>query len=166
MKRSIVFLIALVFVLPIITFSQPNLVLTKRGKPKHFFYQVGDKISYHDKATDRKISGVIISLTDSTLELARAPKISVSNIDKVYRVRHFFAQAAGAGVVVLGIYFPISVINSAFQGYRPIIDEDMMIVNGTMLAVSGVSWLFLVRRIEVGPKWKLEVLDFGRPVYD
>ncbi|MBK7173364.1 MAG: hypothetical protein IPH84_09030 [Bacteroidales bacterium] len=147
-------------------FSQPNLVLSKPGSTKHYFYQVGDRFSYRDRVSGEKHSGVIIILNDSTVELSRAPRINIANIDRIYRTRHFLAQSAGAGVVVLGIYFPISVINRAIQQQHPIIDDDMLIVNGTMLAVSGVSWVFLIKRLKIGDPWKLQVLDFGKPIYD
>jgi hypothetical protein len=146
--------------------AQPNLILTKPGKPHHYFYQVGDKITYKERSTGEKFSGMIISLNDSTLELAHAPRVKISDISVIYRTRHFFAQAAGAGIVILGIYLPISIINRAIKDEHPIVNEDILIVNGTMLAISGISLLFVTHKIRIGDPWKLQVLDFGRPVYD
>jgi hypothetical protein len=146
--------------------AQPNLVLTKLGKPRHFYYQVGDRIIYKSAVTGEKFSGIIISLNDSTLELSRAPRIKIQDISVIYRTRHFLSQVAGAGVVVLGVYLPISIANRAIQGERPIIDENLLLVNGTMLGVSGLSYLFLYRKLRIGSPWRLQVLDFGKPVYD
>jgi len=137
----------------------------KPGKRHHFFYQVGDRITYKDKTTGRKISGAILIMTDTTIELAHAPRISLSNISTVYRTRHFFAQAAGAGIVVLGVYVPISILNRAFQHERPLVNDDILYVNGPMLAISGISFLLLKRKFEIGEHWQLKVMDFGHPVY-
>jgi hypothetical protein len=167
MKRSILLIIFLIsLIVSQNCTAQPNLVLSKPGKRHHFFYQVGDRISYKDKISGRKISGTIMIMTDSTIELARAPRIKITDISTVYRTRHFFAQAAGAGIVVLGVYIPISILNNAFQHQRPLVDEDILYVNGPMLAVSGISFIFLTRRFHIGDPWKLQVLDFGHPVYD
>lgn len=146
--------------------AQPNLVLSKHGKRHHFYYQVGDKIVYKDKVSGRKISGVILIMTDSTIELAHAPRININNISTVYRTRHFFVQAASAGVVILGVYVPISIINRALRDERPIVNDDIYYVNGPMLAVSGISLLLLTRKFDTEAKWQLKVLDFGHPVYD
>jgi hypothetical protein len=145
--------------------AQPNLVLSKTGKTRHFFYQVGDRISYRDKLSDRRISGTIMIMTDSTIELAQAPHIHIDNISIVYRNRHFFSQAAGAGVVILGVYIPISILNRLLQDEHPVINDDILYVNGPMLAVSGISMLLVTRKFRINP-WKLQVLDFGRPIYD
>jgi hypothetical protein len=146
--------------------AQPNLVLSKPGKTHHFFYQVGDRIVYKDKTSGRKISGTILIMTDSTIELAHAPKINLNNISTVYRTRHFLAQTAGAGIVVLGIYVPISILNRAFQHESPLVNDDIYYVNGPMLAVSGISLIFVTRKFHIGEQWNLKVLDFGHPVYD
>jgi hypothetical protein len=54
---------------PLLLDAQPNLVLSKPGSNRHFFYQVGDKITLKDKRTDRKVTGYITVLNDSTLEI-------------------------------------------------------------------------------------------------
>lgn len=146
--------------------AQPNLVLSKPGKTRHFFYQAGDRIIYRDKRSGERLSGTILILNDSLMEISRAPRIRIDQIDRVYRTRHFLAQAAGAGVVVLGVYFPISVINRAIQKQYPVINDDVLLVNGSMLAVSGLSALFLNRKFKIGDPWKLKVMDFGRPILD
>jgi len=146
--------------------AQPNLVLSKPGKVRHYFYQAGDRISYRDKRSGERFSGTILILNDSMMEISKAPRIRVDQIDRIYRTRYFLAQAAGAGVVVLGVYFPISVINRALQRQHPLINDDVLIVNGSMLAVSGVSALFLNRKFKIGNPWKLKVMDFGRPILD
>jgi hypothetical protein len=105
-------------------------------------------------------------MTDSTIELARAPRISLKDISTIYRTRHFFSQAAGAGVVILGVYVPISILNNALQHRKPWVNQDIYYVNGPMLAVSGISFVFLTRKFHIGDPWKLQVLDFGHPVYD
>lgn len=118
------------------------------------------------KGSGEKFSGRILILNDSIIQLNRSPKISIDSIATIYRTRHFFAQAAGSGIVVLGIYFPIGVINRAIRSEHPIIDDDMLIVNGSMLGVSAISALFITRKLNIGDKWKLQVLDFGHPVYN
>ncbi|MBK7213407.1 MAG: hypothetical protein IPH88_08985 [Bacteroidales bacterium] len=168
MKRSIITFYLIGFL--VLHFSslvaQPTLVLTKAGKTNHIFYKAGDRISLKAKGSGEKFSGRILILNDSIIQLNRSPKISTDSIATIYRTRHFFAQAAGSGIVVLGIYFPIGVINRAIRSERPIIDEDMLIVNGTMLGVSAISALFITRKLNIGDKWKLQVLDFGHPVYN
>lgn len=167
MKKTIAFIILLLIVSAQNNLlAQPNLVLSRPGKSHHFFYHVGDKIAYQDNSSGYKHSGVIYIMTDSTIELDRAPRINIKDISVVYRTRHFIAQAAGSGIVVLGVYFPISVLNRAFQHEQPIIDKDLLIVNGTMLAVSGIALLFVKRKCRIDKPWKLQVLDFGHPVYN
>jgi hypothetical protein len=167
MKKLLLFLGFLILMgTPQICDAQSNLVLMKPGKRHHFFYQVGDRITYVDRTSGRKISGAILIMTDSTIELAHAPRIKISNIATVYRTRHFFAQAAGAGIVVLGVYVPISILNRALQHQRPLVNEDIYYVNGPMLAISGISWLMLNRKFQIGERWQLKVMDFGHPVYD
>ena len=146
--------------------AQPNLVLLKAGQHRHYYYQVGDRITYKDKLSDHKITGRISSLDDSSFQIAAAPRVKLSEVSTIYRTRHFLAQAAGAGVVVIGVFFPISVINRAIQHESPLINEDVMIVNGSMLAVSGISALFVVRKFHIGEEWRVKVMDFGHPVYD
>jgi hypothetical protein len=167
MQRYIVVFCFLFFPGLLLTaYSQPNLMLSKPGKRHHFFYQVGDRITYKDKSTGRKISGAILIMTDSSIELAHAPRINFTNIETVYRTRHFFSQAAAAGVVVLGLYVPISILNRAFQHQHPLINEDIYYVNGPMLAVSGISMLLVNRKFHIGEHWRLQVIDFGHPVYN
>lgn len=118
------------------------------------------------KGSNEKFSGNILILNDSLIQLNRSPKIPIESIATVYRTRYFFAQAAGSGIVVLGIYFPIGVINRAIRSEHPIIDDDMLLLNGSMLGVSAISMLFITKKINVGSKWKLQVLDFGHPVFN
>jgi hypothetical protein len=145
--------------------AQPNLVLTKPGSSRHYFYQVGDRITFQARQSREKLSGIIVSLNDSTIVLSRAPRMNIHDIRVIYRTRPFLAQAAGAGVIVLGVYVPISILNRAFQHERPLIDDDLLLVNGTMLGVSAISWLFLNKKIRIGNPWKIAVYDFGKPVY-
>jgi len=167
MKRKLPFFFLVVFLgITQISLTQPSLVLSKPGKRHHFYYQVGDKITYMDKASGRKISGPILILTDSSLELAHAPRINLNSISTVYRTRYFFAQAAAAGIIILGVYIPISILNRAFQHERPLVNDDLYYVNGPMLAVSGISMLLLNRKFHMGKQWRLQVLDFGHPVYN
>jgi hypothetical protein len=149
-----------------ICLAQPTLVLLKPGKNHHFYYQIGDKVSYMDKTSGRKLSGKILILTDSTLELDRAPRIRLSNISIVYRTRYFFEEAAGAGIIILGVYVPISILNRAFHHQHPLVDDDIYYLNGPMLAISGISMLLITRRFRLGEHWRIEVLDFGHPVYN
>ena len=146
--------------------AQTNLVLMKTGKVHHFYYQAGDRISYKDQKLNHKVSGKILILNDSIVELTNAPRENISDISCIYRTRHFFAQSAGAGVVVLGFLLPISLINRAIQHEHPLVNDDILIVNGSMIAISGISALFLVRKFPIGNKWHIKVLDFGHPVYD
>jgi len=146
--------------------AQPNLVLSKPGVPRHIYYHLGDRISYQDKSTGYKHSGIIYIMTDSTIELDHAPRININNIRVIYRKRPFLMQAAGSGIVVLGVYFPVSVLNRVFNKEYPIVNNDILIVEGSMLAVSGISWLFLTRHYRIGYPWKLQILDFGHPVYN
>jgi len=151
---------------PLLLDAQPNLVLSKPGSNRHFFYQVGDKITLKDKRTDRKVTGYITVLNDSTLEIGKYGRISVSDIATIYRVRPFLKQAAAAGTVVLGVYLPMSILGNVITGQSPILNEDILLVNGTMLVVSGLSRLFVVRRFKIHDPWKLQIMDFGHPVYD
>lgn len=167
MKPRVIIFILFLFVLnKPLTFAQPNLVLSKPGSPRHIFYHVGDRISYQDKITGSRHSGIIYIMTDSTIELDHSPRININDIQMIFRQRHFLMQAAGSGIVVLGVYLPVSIVNRALQKEQPIIDDDLLIVNGTMLAVSGISWLFITRHYRIGDPWKLQILDFGHPVYN
>ncbi|NVO20579.1 MAG: hypothetical protein HXX13_12840 [Bacteroidetes bacterium] len=164
--RTLICLFYLSICASLLCSAQPNLVLMKPGKVHHIFYQVGDRITYKDKISGSKISGMIMNMTDSTIELAHAPRINIKNIETIYRTRHFFSQGAAAGIVVLGVYVPISMINNAVHNEPLIRKDDVIYLFGPMLAVSGISWLLLVHKYQVGEKWQLKVMDFGHPVYN
>ena len=157
-------LLVMIIVIPLFLSAQPNLVISKPGKTRHFYYQPGDKIEFRDQAGKRH-SGVILILNDSAFALARSPLQPISTIRIIYRHRYFFTKTAELGVAGVLLYFPISVINRALQKEKPLVGKEQFITHGAVLSATGISLLFLHKKFKIGEPWKLQVLDFGRPIY-
>ncbi len=152
----------MISMLPSETGAQNNiLLLKKKGSPKNYKYHLRNEISIRSKTGDRKISGQIHQITDSTILVDYIHEVYIEDIGQVYRDRYFFKTfsyllfIAGAG------YFILDGFNRTINHEYPIITQNTLVVTGSLVGV-GLAFRFLdTKKYRIGKKWELLLLDMS-----
>jgi hypothetical protein len=159
MKRLIVFLAFTLF-LPKLLPAQRVMLLERPGTSRYFMYKQGDHISVALMRTDLRISGEITHLDDSSLSINNI-NYSLTDIQRVNRHHAFLSglkkTLQGAAVM----YFGFSAVNRAIHNEKPVIDNSVPVICSSLLALSGIPYLFQNSRYLTGTRWRLRVIDLS-----
>ncbi len=144
-------------------YGQQYLVVQKAGSIKNFKYEVGKDISIQTLKGDFIIEGDISKITDSTLFIDNLYEIEYSNIQRVLRPRGFWKRLSILFFIQGGVaYTAIVGINGLINNDSPVIDEQTLIISAVMVATGLALSPFYTKKMNIGEKWQLKVLDFER----
>ncbi|MCK9612227.1 MAG: hypothetical protein PHR81_04755 [Bacteroidales bacterium] len=156
-KSVIVFFLVCV---SLILNAQNVLILEGKATGKSYKYYTGDKISLLTGETDKKISGKITDVLDSSFVVSDNYVINIKDITIIYRTRFGFEIAS---LILLGfgtMYFVLDVVNNSINNEQPVFKEEVGIVAAALIASGGILQAFAYRKclIENG-KWKVRIVE-------
>lgn len=160
MKLHLFLLLLLLFLFEKATEAQKVLLLQKPGKSNWVMYNTGDKISVRVGEPEFVVNGVISGIDDSTCTVNHNYTFQLSKVKDVIRTRHFASHSWRTLYLASVLYFAGSMFNHGINSEKPLIDNTVPIVSGS-LSVLGTTALLLRHhhcRMEKG--WCLKVLDF------
>jgi hypothetical protein len=159
MKRFLVFS-TLVLLLPLLSVAQHVMLLERPGTTRYFIYKQGNRISVELKNINLKISGEITHIEDSSLSINNN-NFLLTDIHQVTRHHKFLSGLKNKLLEAAVMYFAFSAINRTIHDERPVLDNSIPMICGSMVALSGVSYLFENSKYTMGWKWRLRVIDLS-----
>lgn len=157
-----VMLSSLVFIVtPEIQAQNYLLLLKKKGSPKNHKFRLGSDISLRSSIRDRKISGTIHLITDTTIIVNFNTEVNIKDISNVYRDRYFFKLFSSVLFIAGGGYFLLDGLNRTINQQYPIITQNTLIVTGSLIGVGFAFKLMDTRKYRIGKNWELQLLDLS-----
>jgi hypothetical protein len=147
--------------LPWILSGQNIFVLEKANKKRNIKYYAGSQISL-ETGIDKKFSGRITQITDSSLIINNQNEIMITDISKIYRKRWGFGLLQRVSIIGGILYLSISSLNRVINNEDPVIPEETLIISGSMI-LFGILMTPLSKRshsINTG-QWRVIILDFS-----
>ena len=157
-----VMLSSLVFIMtPEIKAQNYLLLLKKKGSPKNHKFRLGSDISLRASTKDKKITGTIHQITDTTILVDFMTEVNFEDISYVYRDRYFFKLFSTVLFIAGGGYFLLDGFNRAINQQYPIITQNTLVVTGSLVGV-GFAFKFMdTRKYRIGKNWELQILDLS-----
>jgi hypothetical protein len=152
-------ILSLILLVPVLSFSQPQLVLIKRENVLKRYYP-GDDIVFRLKGSKAIRRSYVNNLTDTAV-ITHQDTIAFHQIDEVYHTRSRFYNTIGLFLVAGGAgYFVIDQINNSFDFDRGVISFSAPTVAvGLPLALLRPKWQPLNRKV------RLRTVKKGSPFF-
>ncbi len=161
MKMRLLFISALLCVLCCQTIvAQKVLLLQKSGTTKRYMYHTGDKILVRLGEPEFMAGGEITFMDDSLCTLNRNYTFPIVKVKQVDRRRSWFYFSWSKFFAASFIYAGGSMINRAIHDEKPLIDNTIPVVSGSLAALGTGSLLLRFHRCKMEDHWSLKVLDF------
>jgi len=140
--------------------AQKILLLQHPGKAKRFFYKTGDKIFMRVGEPAYALNGEITAIGDSTVTVDKNFTVPFSKVHKVSRPRWFLRGSWPKLAIASAAYSLISIINRGSNNEKPLIDNTIPIVSGSLLGLAAVCFKFQWRTMQLPGEWRFKVLDY------
>jgi hypothetical protein len=150
-------LLALLLLFTSSGFAQKVLVVEGPNPKQRLRIWEGMPIDFIDQ-NGLRILGTLQNLEDSTFSV-NGDDYKLSNVQVVMLPRrgmHFLYNLAFVGA---GFYMSLDVINAIFGNERPIFNPGTLVVTGSLVAGGFLFRAFRFKRMRVGNKWTLKILD-------
>lgn len=140
--------------------AQRILLLQKNGGLKNFKYFVGNAITIKTKS-GVKVEGIIHEITDSSIYVNWDYEIMLNDMDRILKHRWGYGllskvtRIAGAG------YFLLDVTNNIITGNPTIVNEQTAWISAGLIAFSYAIVPLHYRRMKIGEKWRVQVLNMS-----
>jgi hypothetical protein len=141
--------------------SQTILLLQNQKNLKNFKYYPGNDIRLKTFKTKKILQGTIYRIEDSVILIGDKGTVKLDEIAIVYREKNWPRILSGASLLGGVAYFGIDSFNRLINNQAPTVDQETLIISGSLIAFSGLMWLFMYRPIHINERWKLSVLDFS-----
>jgi hypothetical protein len=141
-------------------YAQKVLLLQKPGKTNWVMYNTGDKISVRLGEPEFAVNGVISGIDDSTCTINYNYTFQLSKVKEVTRTRHFASHSWRTLYLASVLYFAGSMFNHGINSEKPLIDNTVPIVSGSLAALGSTALLLRYRHCKMENGWCLKVLDF------
>jgi hypothetical protein len=141
--------------------QQRILLLKKKGNPKNYKYFLASEISLRNGFNDRKVTGQIHMITDTSIIVNYNIEVFIDQITWMYRERYFFRLLSPILMVAGGGYFILDGFNRAINKQYPIITENNMLISGVLIGVGLVIKPLGTKRYRIGKRWELQMLDMS-----
>lgn len=143
-------------------FAQKVFVVEKIGRAKHFIYKTDHRIRLQAGEPPVIISGNLTGISDTALVIDHFTPVKISNILRVEKPRSFWLHSTPKWFVASIAYAVGSMINHWINP-APANDNTILPVSGSLAGIGIISYQMSYRKIPVGDKWKVKVLDFDHP---
>lgn len=158
----VVIFVLVFFFLPFLSRSQSNiLLLEKQGRFKNIKYRLGDEISLRVQPGNRKLSGQIHYINDSSILVDFIHEVNIEDVTWVYSKRFFFNLMSPILLIAGGGYFILDGLNRAINHEYPVITKNTLLVSGSLIGVGLVFRPLGTKRHKIGGPWRLTVLDMS-----
>lgn len=157
--REILSLVLLLLVFQT-SFGQRVLLLEKPGKFKNYKYFVGSEISVRTLANGSRVGGTIHEITDSSLLIDFDKEVLLQDIDMVYKSRWGYSLLSASTRIAGAGYFLLDVVNNAINN-ELVVEKNTVLISSGLIAFSYVLVPLKTKRMRVGDKWRIKVLDFS-----
>ncbi len=161
--RYLLFKTIFTFVIPVFlsfpVFGQKFLVAENQKNLKNFKYTSGRIMTF--LADGEKISDILADMDDSTLYFAKSGAYSLDEIEALYRPNWLVGILSGMSMLGGGAYLALDSFNRLINGEGPVIQQETLIISGSMMAFGAVLIPFYDRKLPV-ERWKLRVIDMSQ----
>lgn len=140
--------------------AQRIFIVEKPGKFKNFKYFVGDDITLRKYPDGVKVGGIIHEITDTSLLINYDNEIMLADIERVIKKRWGFRLLSGATRIGGAGYFALDVVNNIITGNPTIVDENTLIISGSLVAFSYAIVPLHNRPLKKG-KWRIKILNMS-----
>lgn len=147
---------------PEVVFGQKVLMVEKLGRAKHFFYKQDHRIRLVTGSPEATVSGIITALNDTAVTIHNFTTIKLNNITCIEKPRSFWLHSTSKFFAASIAYAVGSMINNWING-APDVDNTILPVSGSLASLGVVSYMLGYRKLTIGNRWKLKVLDFNNP---
>jgi hypothetical protein len=151
--------ILLFFVFPIM--GQPILILENSSNFKNHKYYPGDDIILKITGEKAKIADEIVALGDSVILLAQYGEVRITVIEAFLRENWLVRIVRGLTLIGGTAYLAVDSFNRLINQEGPVIQQETLIISGSMVAFSFALAPFNYRKIKLGDRWKVRVIDPG-----
>jgi hypothetical protein len=140
--------------------AQKVILLQKPGKTNWYMYSVGDKLSIRMGEPEFPVDGKITYIDDSICTVDHSYTFQISKVLEVTRVRPFLNGSWRTLYVAAFAYFGGSMLNHAINSEKPLVDNTVPYVSGSLSALGTTALIFRHKHCKMEDGWKLKVLDF------
>lgn len=141
--------------------AQRILLVEKPGSFKNHKYFAGDDITIRAGNYDRRISGIIDRITDTSLLIDYDKDIMINDIDMVLKHRYWMGLLSKATRIAGAGYFALDVINNIITGNPTIVNETTVIISAGLVAFSYTLVPVHYKRMKLGKPWRFSVLNMS-----
>lgn len=143
------------------SFSQKILIIENRKTLKNIKYVQGSEIRLELGFEDVRVWDQIDDMTDSSLILSNYKEIGFTEIRYVVRDRWFIRILSNFSMIGGAAYFGIDSFNRLINSEWPMVDSQTLAISSGLVASGFVLLPFRYKKIHIGEKWKLRVIDPG-----
>ena len=140
--------------------AQKVLLLQKPGKQKWFMYNTGDNISLRMGEPEFIVSGQISHIDDSSCTVNYNYTFQLSKVHEVTRTRYFLSHSWRTLYLASALYFLGSMFNHGINGEKPLVDNTVPYVSGSLAVLGTTALIFRHRHCKMEKGWVVKVLDF------
>jgi hypothetical protein len=159
LKRSI--LLGFIIMFSSLVFAQKILVVENEKSLRNFKYAQGDDIIFKSDNIESKIVDQLYDITDSTIILSEFGEVRLDQIVCIYRENWLVRILRGLTLLGGVAYFGIDSFNRLINNDSPVILAETAIISAGMVAFSFALIPFNYRKIIIGGKWNIRMLDLN-----
>ena len=152
-------LILAIFILQT-TEAQKVLLLQHSGTRNRIFFKVGDKIKFRIGDPEFTVNGRITGIQDSILSIDGSYLYGIKKITEVIKLQKMAELGSNTAFVASAAYASVSIINHAINSEKPVIDNSILPVSGSLAVLGAISYLFKYKKLKMENGWHFKVLDY------
>lgn len=143
--------------------SQQIFLLEKPGTVNNKKYYSGDAIKIKTIHPDTILSGKITGINDSSIIVGYANEVFIGNINYIVRGRWGFSLLQKVFLSAGFAYVVIATFNGLINNDKPIVDEQTLIISGSLLVAGVILTPITTRKHKIDSKhWRVKILDFSK----
>ena len=161
-KYLMPYFILLLVLFPFPIHAQKTLMLEKIGTTRKFYYHVGDYMKLRVSDQDTLLKGKLWDIGDTVISVSelRPFDVKLRDIGSIYK-RYYFPRKLSAYLAAFGVgIFAVMVTNHLINNEQ-VFTPDMLIISGSFLGASLISFSLSQKRYKIGYRWKVKVLNIN-----
>jgi len=158
--RNILLISLLIAAIPVVQ-AQRILLVEKPGKFKNYKYFIGSDITLRTLPYSTKHSGVIHDITDTSIVINFDNEIMIEEIEKIMKPRWGIGLLSMATRIAGAGYFLLDVTNNIITGQPTIVDQNTVIISGSLVAFSYALVPLRNKQLKRGDKWRIKILNMS-----
>ncbi len=160
MARSLVIPVLLIL-LALPAWGQGILILENTSTLKNLKYYPGDDVILSISGEKGKIFDSVIGIEDSLITLAEAGEVEFSRIEAFYTANWLVRTVRGLTFIGGTAYLALDSFNRLINKEGPVFQEETLLISGALVGFSFALIPLSYRKMKLGDKWKLRMIDPG-----